>query len=105
AGPTGEDVGRAAADGDPEAAAIVREVGRRLGEGLAGLVNILDPEAVVVGGGVAELGEALLGPAREAFALAVEAPEHRPEVPILPAALGSDAGAIGAALLALETAS
>jgi glucokinase len=77
-------------------------VGRRLGEGIAGLVNILDPEVVIVGGGVAEVGAVLLEPARRAFLDAVEAPEHRPEVPILAAALGNDAGAIGAAALGLD---
>jgi glucokinase len=76
-------------------------VGRRLGEGIAGLVNILDPEVVIVGGGVAEEGAVLLEPARGAFVDAVEAPEHRPEVPILAATLGNDAGAIGAAALGL----
>jgi glucokinase len=91
----------AAGAGDPAATAIVEEVGRRLGEGMAGLVNILDPELIVVGGGVAEEGDLLLGPARRAFVQAVEAPEHRPKVPILSAALGGDAGAIGAAALAL----
>lgn len=95
-------VSRAAAEGDAEATGILETVGRRLGEGLAGLVNVLDPEAVVVGGGVADVGDLLLGPARRAFREAVEAPEHRPEVPIVPASLGNDAGAIGAAALALE---
>lgn len=99
---TGHHVAEAAMQGDPIATGIFAEVGRRLGEGIAGLVNILDPEAVVVGGGVAEAGELLLEPARSAFLASVEAPDHRPEVPLLPAALGNDAGAIGAAALALE---
>jgi glucokinase len=99
---TGVHVTDAARAGDHGAVGIVEEVGRRLGQGLAGLVNILDPELIVVGGGVAEEGELVLGPARRAFVDAVEAPEHRPEVPILPAALGNEAGAIGAAALALN---
>lgn len=99
---TGELVTRAAQEGDPTALRILAEVGRRLGEGIAGLVNVLDPEVVVVGGGAAGAGELLLGPAREAFARAVEAPAHRPPVDLVPAELGPDAGAIGAALLALE---
>jgi glucokinase len=77
-------------------------VARRLGQGIAGLANVLDPEAVVVGGGVADIGDPLLGPARAAFVEAVEAPDHRPEVPLLPAQLGNKAGAIGAAALALD---
>jgi glucokinase len=99
---TGELVTQAARGGDPTAIGILAEVGRRLGEGIAGLVNVLDPEVVVVGGGVARAGDLLLDPARAAFALAVEAPEHRPPVAIVPAELGAEAGAIGAALLALE---
>jgi glucokinase len=100
---TGRYVADAARQGDAVATGIFEEVGRRLGEGIAGLVNVLDPEAVVVGGGVAEEGDLILDPARRAFRDAVEAPEHRPDVPILQAALGNDAGAIGAAALAMET--
>jgi glucokinase len=99
---TGHQVALAARENDPAAVAIFSEVGRRLGEGIAGLVNVLDPEVVVVGGGVAEEGDLVLEPARRAFVDTVEAPEHRPEVPIVPAALGNDAGAIGAAALALD---
>jgi glucokinase len=95
-------VTRAAQSGDLMAIRVLTEVGHRLGQGIAGLVNILDPDVVVVGGGVIEAGELLLGPAREAFLDAVEAPEHRDEVPILPALLGNDAGGVGAAALALE---
>jgi glucokinase len=99
---TGPLVTDAAMRGDPVASSVLTEVGRRLGEGIAGLVNSLDPEKVVVGGGAAVAGEMLLEPAREAFRDAVEAPEYRPEVPIVPAELGNDAGAVGAAALALE---
>ncbi|MGH2654633.1 MAG: ROK family glucokinase [Actinomycetota bacterium] len=98
---SGRHVSEAARGGDPPATAIFAAVGRRLGEGIAGLVNILDPEVVIVGGGVAEEGAVLLDPARHAFLDAVEASEHRPEVPILAATLGNDAGAIGAAALGL----
>ena len=98
---SGRHVSEAARGGDPPATAIFAAVGRRLGEGIAGLVNILDPEVVIVGGGVAEEGAVLLDPARHAFLDAVEASEHRPEVPVLAATLGNDAGAIGAAALGL----
>jgi glucokinase len=101
---TGELVVRAAAEGDAVAIGIVRAVGLRLGEGIGGLVNVLDPEIVVVGGGVAAVGEPLLGPAREAYLGTVEGRSARPDVPIVPAALGNDAGAIGAGFLALEPA-
>ena len=91
----------AAKEGDPVAVRILSEVGRRLGEGIAGLVNILDPEVVVIGGGAIEAGDLLLEPARVAYRDAVEAPQHRPEVRLVAAALGNDAGAVGAADLAL----
>jgi glucokinase len=95
-------VTKAAQEGDETAVAILAKVGRRLGEGIAGLVNVLDPEIVVVGGGVISAGDLLLEPARKAFRAAVEAPEFRPEVPIVPAALGNEAGVVGAATLAIE---
>ncbi len=99
---TGPLVTDAARGGDPVARGILERVGERLGQGLAGLANVLDPEVVVVGGGVVAAGDWLLEPARRVFARSIEAPAHRPEVPVLPAALGNDAGAIGAAILALE---
>ena len=95
----------AAGGGDPVATGVLAEVGRRLGEGIAGLVNVLDPDVVVVGGGAIEAGDLLLEPTRRAFAGAVEGRSHRPEVSILPATLGNDAGAVGAADLALREAS
>jgi glucokinase len=101
---TGRIVTEAARRDDAAARAVVEEIARRLGEGIAGLVNVLDPALVVVGGGAAEAGDLMLGPARAAFRAAVEAPEHRPAVPIVAAELGNEAGCIGAALLALEEA-
>ena len=99
---TGKIVTEAAQRGDEVSVGIVAEAGRRLGEGIAGLVNVLDPQVVVVGGGVIVAGDLLLDPARMSFLDAVEGPEHRPRVPIVPAQLGNDAGAVGAATLALE---
>jgi glucokinase len=101
---TGELVTEAAQRGDDVAVAILATVARRLGEGVASLVNVLDPEIVVIGGGVGEAGDVLFGPLREAFLASVEGADVRPEVPIVPAQLGNDAGAIGAALLALDAA-
>lgn len=99
---TGAMVTQAARDGDPVSAAIFVGVGYRLGVGIAGLVNVLDPELVVIGGGVSEAGDLLLEPARDAFRRSVEAPDRRPEVPIVQAALGADSAAIGAAALVFE---
>lgn len=96
---TGEMVSTAAADGDPAALGILAEAGTRLGQGIAGLVNVLDPAIVVVGGGVAAAGEMLFAPTRRAYVDAVQLPDPPP---IVAAALGPDAAAVGAALLALE---
>lgn len=99
---TGDMVTAAARDGDTPARGILVEIGHRLGEGIAGLVNVLDPEVVIVGGGAAQAGDLLLASARAAFARTVEAGDRRPHVPIVAAQLGTDAGAVGAAALALE---
>jgi glucokinase len=99
---TGRLVTEAAQQGDDVAIGVLAEVGRRLGEGIAGLVNVLDPQIVIVGGGAIVAGDLLLDPAREAFQQAVEGPEYRPRVPVVAAQLGNDAGAVGAAALALE---
>jgi glucokinase len=99
---TGPIVTEAAKAGDAVAVHVLAEVGRRLGEGIAGLVNVLDPDVVVVGGGAVDAGDLLLEPARQAYAGAVEGPDHRPAVAIVAAELGNDAGAVGAADLALR---
>jgi glucokinase len=100
---TGQLVTESARAGDPVARGILAAVGRSLGEGLGGLANVLDPEIVVVGGGAAAAGNLLLGPARASFVVAIEAAAHRPPVPLVTASLENDAGAIGAAMMALET--
>ncbi|MGK4578724.1 ROK family protein [Kitasatospora sp. HPMI-4] len=98
----GEAVTRAAGEGDPEAAGILARVGALTGRGLAALANMLDPSVLVVGGGPISAGELLLGPARASFDRWLYSPADRPPVPIVPARFGNEAGAIGAALLALE---
>jgi glucokinase len=98
----GEHVTRAALEGDDEALAVLRQFAWWVGLGLANLVNVLDPAMVVIGGGLAEAGELLLEPTRAAYRDLVLAHGHRPEVRIVGARLGPDAGAIGAALLAVK---
>jgi glucokinase len=95
----GEHVTRAAVEGDDEALAVFRDFAWWFAVGVANLVNVLDPDVVVVGGGLARVGELFLAPARDAFAHLVLASEHRPVVPIVAAELGAEAGAIGAGLL------
>jgi glucokinase len=89
----------AAAAGDPVAVAIVRDAGDALGDAIALLVNALDPEAVVVGGGLGLAGGAYLAGAIDRARRMIWAPEAR-TLPIVPAGLGVHAGVVGAALSA-----
>ncbi|HUG83882.1 MAG TPA: ROK family protein [Euzebya sp.] len=102
--PDGEAITRAARDCVAPAVAIMDSVGRYLGIGAAAFINALDPEMIVVGGGAAAAGELVLGPARKALTAHVLGSAHRPEVPMVSAELGPEAGMIGAGLLALLTA-
>jgi len=90
----------AAQDGDPCAIELFEEVGRWLGIGLANLAAALDPGLFVIGGGVSDAGELLLRPARESFRRTLTGRGFRPEPRILAAALGPEAGMVGAADLA-----
>lgn len=101
---TGEAITQAADDGDETARGLVAEVGADLGRGLCNLIAALDPEIVVIGGGLGSGGESLLGPARRVAADALHGGSHRTLPPIVVAALGEEAGAIGAALLAADLA-
>jgi glucokinase len=96
----GEHVTQAAAEGDEGALRVLRDFGWWVALGIANLVNILDSEIVVIGGGLSEAGGLVLDPVRAAYPSLVLAHDHRPAVPIVQAQLGEQAGAIGAALLA-----
>jgi glucokinase len=86
--------------GDPECVEALAVVGRHLGAGIASYINIFNPQAIVIGGGISSAGELILGPARdEAQRRALPAPLH--EVTIAPAKLGNAAGVLGAAALIL----
>ena len=93
-------VTRAAQEGDPAAIDCFQEIGRWLGQGMADLAAVLDPRRFVIGGGVSDAGDLLLGPARETFASALTGRGHRPQADIVSAQLGAEAGLIGAADLA-----
>jgi glucokinase len=88
-------------DGDPLARSVLADVGRRLGAGITGLVNIFNPQVVVVGGGAVAAGDLLLEPAREVVAERA-LPPARESVRIVAAHFGGESGMLGAALLALE---
>ena len=94
------DVSALAAQGDPVAAEVVVLGGAAVGSALGGLVNVLDPHAVVVGGGVTALGETWWSALREAFC--ADALPVLADVPVLESALGADAPLVGAARLVWE---
>lgn len=99
--PTAADVLTAAETGDACATAIVAEAGRRLGIAFVALVNLFDPQRIVVGGGVADEGNLLLAPTRELLARRLPAPLAT-SVSVTRGALGPHAAIVGAALLAWD---
>jgi glucokinase len=101
---TGPMVTAAAREGDPLAIELLGDMGRWLGTGLAGLTAAFDPGCIVIGGGVSAAGELFLGATREAFSRQLVGRGHRVEPRIVLAALGPDAGFIGAADMARSAA-
>ncbi len=96
-----EHVARAAREYDPTARSVLRRAGQALGIGLSNVVNIFDPEAIVLAGGAVGAGEAFLGAARDRLAAMTHAQRRRP-MRLDVSALGGDLGMLGAAALALE---
>jgi len=98
---TAEKVSIAAQGGDSLALEVITKAATCLGVGMVNLVNIFNPEMIIVGGGVAQMGDLLLEPARQvvrerAFQLPAQA------VRIVPAQLGDNAGVLGAAIFARQ---
>lgn len=87
--------------GDAPARAALQTIGVRLGYGLVGVVNVFNPEVIVIGGGAVRAGDLLLEPARAVVAERA-LPPAREQVRILPAHYGDESGMLGAALLALD---
>lgn len=100
----GEHVTQAAAAGDKEAQALLDELVYWMALGLEGLVEVLDVEAAVIGGGMVEAGELIMGPLRQKVNELLHVGNERDELPVLRAELGSLAGAVGAAFLAWQDA-
>ena len=95
---TPEDIYKSALEGDTLSREILRDAGRALGVGLANLINILSPEAIILAGGLIGawniyVQEAIKEASRRAFKEVFEA------VKIIPSSLGDDAGVVGAASL------
>ena len=98
----GEHVIAAVRAGDPSARAVLDAFADWLGLGLANLINLLDCEIIVIGGGVSEDADLFLDRTRAKVRKLVLSGDRRPRVPIVAARLGERAGAIGAALLAVH---
>lgn len=96
----GECMTRAALEGDTGALGCFERVGEWVGIGLADLAAILDPECFVLGGGVSDTGDIILGPVREAFERNLSGRPNRRPAQVRLAELGGEAGIVGAADLA-----
>ena len=97
---SGPAITAAAREDDPEAAAALADIGRWLGVGVANLVAALDPEVVVIGGGVSSAGDLLLGPATSAMRTHLVGARHRRAPRLVVAHHAEHAGVVGAAVLA-----
>jgi glucokinase len=98
---TGEHVARAARQLDEVAREVLRLAGTMLGIGLSNVVNIFEPSAIVLGGGVVAAGEPYLGAARDTLGRMLTAQRRRP-VRLDVTSLERDAGLLGAAMLVLR---
>lgn len=94
---TGTLVSELANKGDRACVELMEDAGEWLGKGLANLAAAFDPELFVIGGGVSESGHLFLDSARRAFARHLTGRGHRPEARVVAAALGNEAGLVGAA--------
>jgi len=93
------EIEKKAKQGDKKAQKIYREFGQNLGLGLTNIVNILDPDIIVIGGSIAKAGSLILSPAKKEVKKRVLSPQSKKFVKIRVAKLGEFSGAIGAALL------
>jgi glucokinase len=98
--PTGRDISLAAEHGDALAITALGRAGTYIGYALANYVTVFNPSMVILGGGVTRSGPFLLEPLRAALAERILSPEYLNELVITTAALGDDAGLLGALVLA-----
>lgn len=100
---TPRDLARLAQDGDIVAMEMWEQIGLEVGVALANVIWILNPDTVIIGGGVSKAGELLLDPIRRTIAARTTRLLHE-KLRILGAALGNDAGIIGNAALVIDSA-
>jgi predicted NBD/HSP70 family sugar kinase len=98
---TAEDVGNAAREGDALSIEVIRESGQIVGDVIAGLVNFFNPDMIVIGGGVSNLGNLLLSSIRQAV-LNRSLPLATRNLQIVFSSIVPDSGIIGAVNLAMD---
>jgi glucokinase len=94
------EIAEAARAGDPLSIEVLSQASRLIGQHLANLAHAFDPELFVLGGGISSIGELFFAPIRQSLAEHVMDPVYIEGLRVLPAALGDDAGLIGAMVLA-----
>ena len=104
ANPTGRDISMAAEQGDPLARSALSRAGIYIGKALADYLHIYNPSIIILGGGVSRSGSFLIEPLRTAVAENIMSPEYMQSLVITTAALGDDAGLLGALTLAQQCA-
>ena len=97
-----EKLTKAADEGDELADRVWADIGRKIGVGLTNVIWLVNPDRIVIGGGVANAGERLFGYIRQTIRTRCEKTFWE-KLEVVPATLGNDAGIIGAATLALES--
>ncbi len=102
--PTAEQIARAAAQGDALAREALAKAGYCIGVALADYLHIFNPTCLIIGGGVSRSGDLLLAPLRRALRTHVMSPEYLQGLTVTTAALGDEAGLMGALALAERTA-
>ena len=100
---TAEAIGRAAVEGDALARQVVAQAGQAIGLHLANLAHAFDPQVIVLGGGVSLIGPPLFEPLERALRAHILHQHYLEGLAVLPAALGDDAGLVGAMVLASDT--
>jgi glucokinase len=100
---TSVDIGKAAQAGDDLALSVIKEAGSLIGHHLGDLAHTFNPEVFILGGGVSLLGDLLFEPIRRSLREHVMDPAYLDGVRVLPAALGDDAGLVGAMVLASQS--
>jgi len=92
------EAGKSAAAGDTKAQEVLKQLSQNLGVGIANIINIFDPEAIIINGGISEAHELILPGIKEGIAKFVTSPAAK-ETKILFSQLGRFGGALGAALM------